>query len=160
MLVAFCLGALTRSISSFADGGGLSLAPDFIRSDLTGRPLSLRSYRGKLVLLNFWATWCGPCLTEIPRFVTWQQAYGGAGLQIVGVSMDDHAAPVRRLYEKYHLNYPVVVGDAELGEQFGGVLGLPLSYLIAPDGHVLARYQGELNLEKVETQIKSLLPRQ
>jgi len=73
--------------------------------------------------------------------------------------MDDDAFPVKQAYQKYHLNYPVVMGDAELGERFGGVLGLPLSYLIDPDGHVVGRYQGEPNLKQLEQQIKSLLPR-
>jgi cytochrome c biogenesis protein CcmG/thiol:disulfide interchange protein DsbE len=141
------------------DGSSFRVAPDFTRSDLDGRTLTLRSYRGRLVLLNFWATWCGPCLAEIPTFALWQNNYGAAGLQIVGVSMDDSAAPVRRAYLKYRLNYPVVMGDAALGERFGGVLGLPLSYLIDRDGRILGRYQGDLNLNDLESKIKSLLLR-
>jgi len=135
------------------------MSPDFTRTDLDGRPLNLRSYRGRVVLLNFWATWCGPCLVEIPIFAAWQNTYRAAGLQVVGVSMDDDAAPVKRVYEKDHLNYPVAMGDAELGELFGGVLGLPLTYLIDPDGRVVGRYQGEPDLKQLEARIKSLLPR-
>jgi cytochrome c biogenesis protein CcmG, thiol:disulfide interchange protein DsbE len=147
------------STPPLASDDTLRVAPDFTRMDLKGNALTLRSYRGKLVLLSFWATWCGPCLAEMPIFVAWQNAYGAAGLQIVGVSMDDDPIPVKRAYEKYHLNYPVVMGDARLGQRFGGVFGLPLSYLIDPDGHVVGRYQGEPDLKQLESQIKSLLPR-
>ena len=72
------------------------IAPDFTRQTLDGKPIRLASYKGKVVLLNFWATWCGPCLTEIPRFNTWQTKYAPQGLQILGVSMDDDSAPVQK----------------------------------------------------------------
>lgn len=160
ILMALCLAtpaSITPATTTFAGEGTLRVAPDFTRTDLDGRTLTLLGYRGKLVLLNFWATWCAPCLAEIPRFAAWQTTYGAAGLQIVGVSMDEEAAPVKRAYEKYHLNYPVVMGDAQLGERFGGVLGLPLSYLIDPHGRIVGRYQGDLNLNQLESQIKSLL---
>jgi cytochrome c biogenesis protein CcmG/thiol:disulfide interchange protein DsbE len=142
-----------------AHDSALGMAPDFTRTDLEGKSLNLRQYRGKVVLLNFWATWCGPCLIEIPTFAAWQNTYRTAGLQVVGISMDDDAAPVKRMYQKDRLNYPVAMGDAELGELFGGVLGLPLTYLIDPDGRIVGRYQGEPDLRRLEARIKSLLPR-
>ena len=142
---------------SLAHDSDLRMAPDFMRTDLDGKSLNLRQYRGKVVLLNFWATWCGPCLIEMPTFAAWQNTYRKAGLQVVGISMDDDAAPVKRMYQKDRLNYPVAMGDAELGELFGGVLGLPLTYLIDPDGRIVRRYQGEPDLKRLEVRIKSLL---
>jgi cytochrome c biogenesis protein CcmG, thiol:disulfide interchange protein DsbE len=153
--VALCLASSAISIAS---DNVLRVAPDFTRTDIQGDVFRLNRYRGKLVLLNFWATWCGPCLTEIPRFVAWQRTYGPAGLQIVGISMDDDLAPVKRAYQKYQMDYPVLMGDPQLAERFGGVLGLPLSYLIDADGRIVARFQGDLDLKKLESRIKSLLP--
>ncbi len=134
-------------------------APDFTRSDLSGSTLSLGRYHGKIVLLNFWATWCAPCLAEIPRFSLWQQTYGPEGLQVLGVSMDDDSAPVKRTLRKYGIVYPVVMGDAPLGELYGGVLGLPQSYLIDASGRIVARYEGEPDLNQMESRIKELLNR-
>jgi cytochrome c biogenesis protein CcmG, thiol:disulfide interchange protein DsbE len=156
LVAALCL---STSALSTAGENVPRVAPDFTRTDIKGDVFSLSAYRGKLVLLNFWATWCGPCLIEIPRFVVWQRAYGPAGLQIVGISMDDELAPVKRAYKQYQMDYPVLMGDPQLAERFGGVLGLPLSYLIDADGRIVARYQGDLDLKKLELQIKSLLPR-
>ena len=133
------------------------IAPNFTRTSLEGKPIRLSSYRGKLVLLNFWATWCGPCIAEIPRFSSWQTQYGPQGFQVIGVSMDDDSAPVLKTVRKYQLTYPVVMGDEHLGELYGGVLGLPVSYLISPEGKILARYQGETDLDKLEKRIATLL---
>ncbi len=135
-------------------------APEFVLTDISHNKLDLQAYRGKVVLLNFWATWCGPCRVEMPRFIDWQTAYGPRGLQIIGISMDDDPSLVRSLYGKLKLNYPVAMGDESLGELYGGVLGLPVTFLIDSHGEVRAQYRGETDLKKLETQIKSLLPRQ
>ncbi len=154
------LAPTTAKSGAVAKGGAPGEpAPDFTRNDFSGNPLSLGRYRGKIVLLNFWATWCAPCLAEIPRFSLWQQTYGGEGLQVLGVSMDDDSAPVKRTLRKYAIVYPVVMGDAPLGELYGGVLGLPQSYLIDASGRIVARYEGEPDLNQMESRIKELLNR-
>ncbi len=125
--------------------------------DLNGAKINLKSLRGKVVLLNFWATWCAPCQIEMPTFSAWQQKYGSQGLQVVGISMDDDVAPVRKVVKKLKTNYPIAMGDAKLGERYGGVMGLPLSYLIDRNGVVRARFQGETNLGTIEKQLKTML---
>jgi len=132
-------------------------APQFVLTDLDQRKLDLNAYRGKLVLLNFWATWCAPCQLEMPRFVAWQNQYGPRGLQIIGISMDDDPALARKFRDKLQLNYPIAMGDEKLGELYGGIFGLPLTYLIDGDGVVQAQFSGETDLNTVEEKIKSLL---
>lgn len=132
-------------------------APEIARADLNGARITLKSLRGKVVLLNFWATWCAPCQIEMPVFSRWQQQYGAEGFQVVGISMDDDAAPVRKLLAKLKINYPIAMGDAQLGERYGGVMGLPLSFLIDRHGVVRARFQGETELSTIEAQLKRML---
>jgi len=133
------------------------VAPDFTRIDLAGKQVRLAEYRGKWVLLNFWATWCAPCREEMPRFSGWQRDYGAKSLQVIGVSMDDDVAAVKQFLTAYPVSYPIVMGDAKFAEGFGGVLGLPLSYLIDTQGRVVARYQGEVDLAKIDAKLKEFL---
>jgi peroxiredoxin len=132
-------------------------APEFVLTDLNHKTLDLNAYRGKVVLLNFWATWCASCQLEMPRFVAWQSQYGPRGLQVIGISMDDDPAAVRTLLGKLHLNYPVAMGDEKIGELYGGVLGLPVTFLIDRSGKVRAEYQGATRLTVIEKQLKILL---
>ncbi len=132
-------------------------APEFERTDLQHNKVDLRAYRGKVVLLDFWASWCAPCQIEMPRFVAWQSKYGPRGLQIVGISMDDDPALARRIYNKYKLNYPVAMGDEKLGELYGGVLGLPLTFLIDRQGKIQAVFQGEADLNEIEKKLEMML---
>jgi thiol-disulfide isomerase/thioredoxin len=132
-------------------------APQFVRAGLNHQPVDLRAYRGKVVLLDFWATWCAPCQVEMPRFAAWQSQYGPRGLQVIGISMDDDPAAALRVYRKLGLNYPVAMGDAKLGELYGGVLGLPLTFLIDGKGVVRAEFQGEADLHAIEKQLQALL---
>jgi cytochrome c biogenesis protein CcmG, thiol:disulfide interchange protein DsbE len=155
-LIAAAVLSLLPDSPAFATKVG-EVAPDFTRKDFTSRQLTLSDHRGKLVLLNFWATWCPPCREEMPLFSRWQRDLKGKGLQVIGVSMDDDATSVKEFIAKYPVAYPIVMGDVKLAETFGGVLGLPLSYLIDAQGRVVARYQGEADLARMEANIKELL---
>ena len=152
VLAAGCLHAAPAQVSLVHKH-----APLFARKDLSGKPVALRAYRGKVVLLNFWATWCGPCLVELPRFAAWQKQYGPDGLQVIAVSMDDGPSPVRALVRKLELDFPVVMGDEKLGLKYGGVLGLPVTYLIDRNGTVRARIEGASDLNVMESKIRKLL---
>jgi len=132
-------------------------APALARTSLDNRRVDLSALRGRVVLLNFWATWCVPCQAEMPRFIEWQSKYQGDGLSIIGVSMDDDSGPVESFVRKRGLNYPVVLGDEKLGLAYGGVLGLPVTYLIDRKGIVRARYEGETHLTAMESALRRLL---
>jgi len=133
------------------------LAPDFSLPDLAGQRIDLSSYRDKVVLLDFWATWFDPCREEIPHFVELQNKYSGQGLQIIGVSMDDGPEPVRDFYRQFKMNYPVVMGNASTGELYGGVLGLPIAFLIGRDGRIRAKHVGATDVSVFEKEIANVL---
>lgn len=134
-----------------------AIAPDFSLPQITGGTLTLSSYRGKVVLLDFWATWCDPCREEIPHFVELQKQYGYRGLQIIGVSMDDGPEPVRDFYKHFQMNYPVVMGNAKIGELYGGVLGLPIAILVGRDGRIYTKHIGATSAAAFEKEIVGLL---
>ena len=134
-----------------------SLAPNFSLLDITGQRVELSSYRGKVVLLDFWATWCDPCRDEIPHFIELQDKYREPGLQVIGVSMDDGPEPVREFSRRFKMNYPVVLGNANTGELYGGVLGLPMAFLIGRDGRIRARHIGATDSAVFEKEIVNLL---
>jgi peroxiredoxin len=138
-----------------------AVAPDFSLPELTrDRHLTLSAYRGRVVLLDFWATWCDPCRDEIPRFVDLQNKYSQRGLQIIGVSMDDAPEPVRDFYQRFNMNYPVVMGNAKTGELYGGILGLPVAFLIGRDGRIHAKHIGATDIAIFEKEIVNLLQAQ
>jgi thiol-disulfide isomerase/thioredoxin len=113
-----------------------------------------------VVLLDFWATWCVPCREEIPHFVELQDKYRDQGLQIIGVSMDDGPEPVLDFYHRFKMNYPVAMGNAKTGELYGGVLGLPIAFVIGRDGRIYAKHIGATDMSVFEKELVSLLQSQ
>lgn len=116
---------------------------NFTFKNLDGKDVALSSYKGKVVLLNFWATWCGPCKAEIPAFVELQQQYGDK-LAIVGFSVDDTAEQAKAFADQYKINYPILLGEGreELQDAYGPIWGIPASFLISKDGLVCRKHLG------------------
>lgn len=133
------------------------VAPAFALNDLNGQKIELANYKGKVVLIDFWATWCTPCREEIPHFVELQKQYGDQGFQIVGISMDDNVKPVQNFNKEFKLNYPVVMGDEATADAYGGVLGLPINILVGRDGRIYSKYTGFTDLKALEDEIKTQL---
>lgn len=156
VVVGVYLSGRSRFRGQLPASGG-AVAPDFSLPNVAGGQLALSAYRGKVVLLDFWATWCDPCRDEIPQFVDLQTRFGGQGFQIIGVSMDDGPEPVRDFYQRFKMNYPVVMGDAKIGELYGGVLGLPIAFLLGRDGRIYAKHTGATDISVFEKEILHLL---
>jgi peroxiredoxin len=135
----------------------LLAAPDLSLTDLNGTALRTSDYKGKVVLVNFWAAWCTPCAEEVPQFMALEKKYQDQGLQVIGFSVEDDAAELRDFYRKYHMNYPVIPGDLRISDAFGGVLGLPTTFLIGRDNLVHAKYNGATDFSVLEREVVALL---
>ena len=132
-------------------------APALVLRDVEGRMHDLSDYRGKVVLINFWAAWCTPCAEEIPQFIALQKKYHDQGLQVIGVSVEDDAGELRDFYRKYQMNYPVVPSDLKIADGFGGVLGLPTTFLIGKDNLIHAKHNGATDFSALEQEVVALL---
>jgi thiol-disulfide isomerase/thioredoxin len=120
-----------------------NIAPDFELTSLDGKSLKLSDLRGKAVLLNFWATYCGPCKIEMPWFVELQKEYGPQGFQIVGVAMDDASTEdIAKFAKEMGVNYPILLGKDSVAEAYGGVTVLPTTFFLDRDGRLIAREFG------------------
>ena len=132
---------------------------DFTVKDMHGADVKLADYKGKVILLNYWATWCGPCKVEIPDLVALQDQYREKGLVVLGVSQDDDPETLRGFAATHKMNYPVLVGrdKPELLDAQGPLWGLPTSYLIGRDGSICTRHLGAATKADFEREIKALL---
>ena len=142
-------------------------APDVIFKNLDGEEVALSSFKGKVVLLNFWATWCDPCYIEIPWLIEMQQKYGARGFTVLGVSMDEEGKTAVAPFlakerfnvkgQKLAVNYPIVLGNDDVANKFGGLLGYPTSFLISKDGKEIKKIQGLIPYEELNKSIESQL---
>ena len=123
--------------------GGRKSAPEFSLKDANGQTVRLADYRGKVVLLDFWATWCGPCKVEIPWFIEFERQFKDRGFAVVGVSMDEDGWNAIKPYVHDHnMNYRVLLGNDEVGSLYGGVDALPTTFLIDRQGGIVSVYKG------------------
>ncbi len=135
-----------------------SAAPDFTLESLDGKSVRLSDLRGKAVLLNFWATWCGPCKIETPWLVELQNRYGSQGLQVIGVAMDDSGKDdIAKFAKDMGVNYPVLLGKEAVGDAYGGVAYLPQSFFIGRDGKIVDKIIGLKGKGEIEDSIKKAL---
>ncbi len=145
----------------------LATSPDFTLKDLEDHDVSLSEFKGKVVLVNFWATWCGPCKIEIPWLVELQGKYAARGFTVLGVAMDEEGksavAPFVRK-ERFDvsgtsqsMNYPIVLGNDATADKFGGLIGFPTSVLISKDGRVVKRVNGLVSYDEIDKAIQSQL---
>jgi len=123
-------------------------APDFTLMTLDGKEVTLAQFRGKVVLLNFWATWCGPCKAEIPDLIQMYQEHRDQGLEILGITVaSGSAAEISEFVKKYQINYPVLTGDEkymqELANQYGGIRAIPTTFLIDRQGNIQKKWVGQ-----------------
>jgi peroxiredoxin len=132
---------------------------DFVLKDMNGQDVRLASYKGKVILLNFWATWCGPCTYEIPAFVELQDKYRDVGVVFLGLSVDDPVEKLKPFADEYKMNYPVLVGDGreDIQDAFGPIWGIPVTFMIGRDGNICKRHMGLTTKDQFEAGIKALL---
>ena len=132
---------------------------NFTLKDVNGKPVALTDFKGKILVLNFWATWCIPCRAEIPALVELQAKYARNGLQVIGVSIDDPAEKMKPFVGQYKINYPVLqaLGNDGILDTYGPMVVVPQTVLIQRDGKMCTKHVGPLTREAFEQEIKGLL---
>ena len=156
VLLVLC-SILSARVPAAAPDESRKAAPDFTLNDSKGAPVKLSDYKGRVVLLDFWATWCYGCGLEIPWFVDYEKKYKDSGLAVIGVSMDDDGWPVVKPFiEAKEINYAIVLGNADLAKLYK-VKNMPVTLLIDREGKIAESYFGMVDRASCEAKIQSLL---
>jgi peroxiredoxin len=161
-LLAVALPVSLRAADEAAcDSNGKIANLDFTLKDVHGKDVALSAFKGRVILLDFWATWCAPCKIEIPGFVEMYQQYGPKDFVVLGVSIDDTVARLKPFVEQFKMNYPVLVGlgHEDLQDAFGPLVGFPTAFLIDRDARICKQHVGFTPREQFEREIKALLAR-
>jgi thiol-disulfide isomerase/thioredoxin len=172
---ALALGLLTLPML-YAGRSGASLAPpraaaktsgtcdesgkaklDFVVRDMNGNAVRMSDFKGKVIALNFWATWCGPCKSEIPAFVQLYDRYKDKGFVILGVSIDDPPEALKSFAREFRMQYPVLQMQSDVEDAYGPIYGVPMTFMIGRDASICTRHMGPATKEQFEQEIRSLL---
>lgn len=147
--------AVEKKTTNPGEGGPATL--NLTVKDMNGASVRLADYKGKVILLNFWATWCGPCQTEIPELVQTYAEYRDRGVVVLGVSIDDTAETLRAYAQAKKMNYPVLLMQDDVDQAYGPIFGVPITFFIGRDGTISRKHFGPVTKEQVDQEIKALL---
>lgn len=157
-VVMMCMLILSRARAHGEGESEMHEAPGWTLKDINGKSVKLSDFKGKILILDFWATWCGPCKTEIPAFVELQKKFGGEGVAVVGVSLDDDGPkPVAQFAKSTGITYPIVMSNPKILRDYGNIEAIPTTFIIDRGGKIVSKHVGLVEKETFEKEITGLL---
>ncbi len=159
--VAVAVALSDRTLSQSANKSALAgkPSPDWTLKDLNGKPISLSQLKGKVVVLNFWATWCPPCVAEIPDFIATHEKYRERDVVFLGISLDQSVVPVGRFVKAKKIPYPIMMGTPQVVAAYGNFQAIPHTVILDREGHIQIEHSGLLRKKALESHIETLLAR-